>query len=97
MTGSELASAMAELRLRHDAPVTRALLGVTGRSIRYYLAGHKPVPRPLAHLVLVLVLLARSGVPPSQVSTLVGSKVLGAPTAGGASENGAPICGKNIS
>lgn len=87
---------MAELRLRHDAPVTRALLGVTGRSIRYYLAGHKPVPRPLAHLVLVLVLLARSGVPPSQVSTLVGSKVLGA-TAGGASENGAPICGKNIS
>jgi len=87
---------MAELRLRHDAPVTRALLGVTGRSIRYYLAGHKPVPRPLAHLVLVLVLLARSGVPPSQVSTLVGSKVLGAPT-GGASENGAPICGKNIS
>ena len=89
---------MAELKLRHDAPVTRALLGVTGRSIRYYLAGHKPVPRPLAHLVLVLVLLARSGVPPSQVSTLVGSKVLplGALPAGGTGENGAPICGKNI-
>ena len=94
MTGQELDAALAELRLRHDAPVTRALLGVTGRSIRYYLAGHKPVPRPLAHLVMLLVLLARSGIPPSQVSTLVGSKVLGA---GGASENGAPICGKNIS
>ena len=92
MTGQELDAALAELRLRHDAPVTRALLGVTGRSIRYYLAGHKPVPRPLAHLVMLLVLLARSGIPPSQVSTLVGSML-----AGGASENGAPICGKNIS
>jgi hypothetical protein len=76
MTGQELDAALAELGLRHDAPVTRALLGVTGRSIRYYLAGHKPVPRPLAHLVMLLVLLARSGIPPSQVSTLVGSKVL---------------------
>ena len=76
MTGQELDAALAELGLRHDAPVTRALLGVTGRSIRYYLAGQKPVPRPLAHLVLLLMLLARSGISPSQVSALVGSQVL---------------------
>jgi hypothetical protein len=74
MTASELACAMAELRLRHDASITRAVLGVTGRSIRYYIRGQKPVPPPLANLIGVLLMLHREGLSLAQVSTLVGSR-----------------------
>ena len=84
MTGGELTSAMAELRLRHDAPFTRAMLGVSGRQIRYYLAGHTPIPARLDAIIMVLLALNRIGIPPTTVARL-------------ASANGVPICGKNIS
>ena len=68
MTGQELDAALAELGLRHDAPVTRALLGITGRSIRYYLSGQKPIPAPVSNLVQTLVWLNRQGVKPLGVA-----------------------------
>ena len=68
MTTDELASAMAELRLRHDAPFTRAMLGVSGRQIRYYLAGHTPIPTRLENLILILLWCQRTGLPPAAVA-----------------------------
>jgi hypothetical protein len=95
MTGPELASALAELGLRHDAAFTRAVLGIGGRQIRYYLAGRSPVPRSLETLIGLLLVLHRSGIPLHQVSTLVGArgKPLGAPPPPAAPVDDFPICG----